>query len=69
MMKLILFAGCFLLTGAATVESIYTNSVTTIEGVNKSLSAYQGKKILIIITEDSNWQRIDRREILIKIEF
>lgn len=29
-------------------ESIYTHTVTTIEGVNKPLSAYQGKRILII---------------------
>ena len=29
-------------------ESIYSHSVTTIEGGNQSLSAYQGKKLLIV---------------------
>jgi glutathione peroxidase len=48
MSKLILIAGLFFLTSAVCVESIYTHSVTTIEGVNKPLSAYQGKKLLIL---------------------
>jgi glutathione peroxidase len=30
------------------VESIYSHSVISIEGVNKPLSAYQGKKLLIV---------------------
>lgn len=34
--------------GAVSFESIYTHSVTTIEGVNKPLTNYQGKKILVI---------------------
>ena len=40
-----------------------------LEHKGKSIECSVCKKILIIITEDSNWQRIDRREILIKIEF
>ena len=48
MSKLILIISCFFLTGMATTESIYTHSVTSIEGDNKPLSAYQDKKILII---------------------
>ena len=48
MMKLILLISCFFLTGSSVVESIYSHSVTTIEGVNKPLSSFTGKKILII---------------------
>ena len=48
MIKLILIVSSFFLTSAVCVESIYTRSVTTIEGVNKSLTNYQGKKILIM---------------------
>lgn len=48
MLKLILIFSSFLLTSAVCVESIYTHSVTSIEGTNKPLTAYQGKKLLII---------------------
>ena len=48
MIKLILIFGSFFLTGVVCVESIYNHSVTSIEGVNKPLTAYQGKKMLII---------------------
>jgi glutathione peroxidase len=48
MSKLILIISCFFLISAANVESIYTHSVKTIEGVNKPLMNYQGKKILVI---------------------
>jgi glutathione peroxidase len=48
MSKLIVITGFIFLTGWVCVESIYTHSVTTIEGVNKSLNAYQGKKMLIM---------------------
>lgn len=48
MSRLILIISCFFLISATCVESIYTHSVTTIEGVNKSLQAYQGKKLLVV---------------------
>jgi glutathione peroxidase len=48
MLKLILIFSSFFLTGAVCVESIYTNSVITIEGTNKPLTNYRGKKILVI---------------------
>lgn len=48
MTKVLLIIACFFLTDLVCVESIYTHSVITIEGVNKSLSNYQGKKILVI---------------------
>lgn len=48
MSKLILIICCFFLISWGYVESIYTHSVTTIEGVNKPLTAYQGKKLLIV---------------------
>lgn len=48
MLKLILIAGFFLLSATMPTESIYTHSVVSIEGVNKPLSAYQSKKILIM---------------------
>ena len=48
MSKLILITMFIFLTGWIYVESIYSHSVTTIEGVNKPLNAYQGKKIFIM---------------------
>ena len=48
MLKLIVITCFIFLTSTVTVESIYTHSVTSIEGDNKPLSAYSGKKILII---------------------
>lgn len=48
MSKLIFIASSFFLISGVYVESIYTHSVISIEGVNKPLSAYQGKKILIM---------------------
>jgi glutathione peroxidase len=48
MKKLIVIAASFFLLSWGSTESIYTHSVTTIEGVNKPLTAYQGKKMLII---------------------
>ncbi len=47
MSKLILFIGCFILSSWYCTESIYSHSVTTIEGITKPLNLYQGKKILI----------------------
>lgn len=47
MSKLILIISCFFLMSGVYVESIYIHSVTTIEGVNKPLTSYQGKKLLI----------------------
>ena len=48
MSKLILIISCFFLSVTTWGQSIYTYSVTSIEGENKPLSAYQGKKILFI---------------------
>lgn len=48
MSKFILIASIIILTSWVCVESIYTHSVTTIEGVNKPFNVYQGKKMLII---------------------
>jgi glutathione peroxidase len=49
MSKLILMIACiFLNSTLATGQNIYTYSVTTIEGTNKPLNAYTGKKIFII---------------------
>jgi len=48
MSKIILIISCFFLSAAAAGQSIYTYSVTTIEGNNQPLSAYNGKKILVI---------------------
>lgn len=48
MLRLILITICFFLTSMACVESIYTHSVKTIEGISKPLTNYQGKKILVI---------------------
>jgi glutathione peroxidase len=48
MSKLILIASLFFVAFTMPAESIYTHSVTTMEGENKQLSTYQGKKLLII---------------------
>ena len=48
MSKLSLLSCCLVLAFAGWVESIYSFSITSIEGNNKPLSAYQNKKILII---------------------
>lgn len=48
MSKLIFILGYFLLPNTSWEETIYSHSITTIEGVNKPLAAYQGKKILIV---------------------
>lgn len=48
MLKITLFIGCFFIISAVNVESIYTHSVKTIEGVTKPLTNYEGKKLLII---------------------
>jgi len=48
MTKFILIISCFFLASSFNTESIYTHSVTSIEGTNKPLSAYQGKKLLIV---------------------
>lgn len=48
MAKFILLICSFFLMSTVCVESIYTHSVTTIEGVNKPLNAYQGKKLMIV---------------------
>lgn len=48
MSKLLLIISCFFLMSSVCVESIYTHSVTSIEGTNKPLNAYQGKKLLIV---------------------
>jgi len=47
MSKLILIISGFFIF-SFTTESIYTHTVTSIEGVSKPLSAYQGKKLLVI---------------------
>jgi glutathione peroxidase len=48
MSKIILISCIFFLSRAVCVESIYTYSVISIEGNNKPLSAYKGKKLLVI---------------------
>lgn len=48
MSKFILIISCFFLMSWVCVESIYIHSVTTIEGVNKPLNGYQGKKLMIV---------------------
>jgi glutathione peroxidase len=48
MSKFILIVACFFFKSAVSVESIYTHAVISIEGVNKPLTNYQGKKMLII---------------------
>jgi len=48
MKKLVLISSFIVLSAWLYSESIYTLSVTSIEGVNKPLNAYQGKKILLI---------------------
>lgn len=48
MTKSLLIVSFILLTGWIYTESIYTHSVTTIEGVHKPLNVYQGKKILVM---------------------
>lgn len=48
MTKFSLVVLSFFLLSMTYTESIYTHSVKSIEGVNKSLSNYQGKKLFII---------------------
>lgn len=48
MNKIILISTCFFLLSMTYTESIYTHAVTTIEGQNKSMADFQGKKILVI---------------------
>ncbi len=48
MTKISLVVLSFLLLSMTYTESIYTYSVKSIEGVNKPLTAYQGKKLFII---------------------
>lgn len=48
MSRIILIISSLFLTSSICTESIYSNSVITIEGVNKSLNSYQGKKLLIV---------------------
>jgi glutathione peroxidase len=48
MSKLTLIICCFFLTSLVFGQSVYTYSVTTIEGINKPMSAYTNKKILVI---------------------
>ena len=48
MQKLILILACFFITSTVIAQSVYTYSVSTIEGDNKSLNAYQGKKLLVM---------------------
>lgn len=48
MARIILIIGFFFLTGMVYLESVYTHTVKTIEGINKPLTNYQGKKILVI---------------------
>lgn len=48
MSKIILVISCFLLAASLQAQSVYSYSVISIEGNSKPLSAYQGKKILII---------------------
>lgn len=48
MSKIILIISGFFLLSMTSSESIYTHSVTTIEGQFRSIGDYQGKKLLII---------------------
>lgn len=48
MSKLILIVICFFVSVTSWAQNIYTYSVTSIEGVNKPLNQYQGKKLLIV---------------------
>jgi glutathione peroxidase len=48
MQKIILIISCFFLLSMTYTESIYTHTIVTIEGQNKSMADFQGKKILII---------------------
>lgn len=48
MSRLIVIVSFFFLTSMVYVESVYTYSVKTIEGISKPLTNYQGKKILVI---------------------
>ena len=46
--KILILFSCVLIAYVSKAQSIYTYSVNSIEGVNKPLSAYTGKKILVI---------------------
>ncbi len=48
MTKILLLFSCLFLTRTVNTESVYTYSITSIEGDNKPLSAYEGKKMLIV---------------------
>ena len=48
MSKIILILSCFFISGTVVAQNVYTYSVTSIEGTNKPLAAYQGKKLLVI---------------------
>jgi glutathione peroxidase len=48
MKKFITITAIFLLSSIAKAQSVYTCSVTSIEGVNNPLNAYTGKKLLVI---------------------
>jgi len=48
MKKIISIISCFFLLSMTYTESIYIYSIVTIEGQNKSMADFQGKKILII---------------------
>jgi glutathione peroxidase len=48
MTKFILIISCFFLLSMTYTESVYIHSIKTIEGPSKSISDYQGKKLLII---------------------
>ncbi len=48
MNKLLLTIGSILIAATIQAQSIYSYSVTSIEGANKPLSVYLGKKLLII---------------------
>lgn len=71
MSKFILIIFSFFLISTNYVENIYSFSVTSIEGDNKPLSAYQGKMMLIItlpteqnISNDSLLNSLDSLEAL-----
>src|SRR5689334_4033296 len=48
MTKLIVIISALFLITMINIESVYTISITTIEGDNRSISSYEGKKILVI---------------------
>lgn len=48
MSKITFILSLLVISGELHAQTVYTHSVTTIEGVNKPLTAYQGKKILVI---------------------